>query len=62
MLVQAGGLLLCVGELEEGLREAPPCLYCLLCGVGLWMARQLVEDLVIGTSPTGGCSVLLTAT
>lgn len=29
---------------------------------GLWMARQLVDDLIIGHSPDGGCSVLLTAT
>ena len=29
---------------------------------GLWMARQLVDDLFIGNSPTGGCSVLLVAT
>ena len=30
--------------------------------LGLWVARQLVDDLVIGSSPTGGCSVLLTVT
>lgn len=29
---------------------------------GMWMARQFVDDLIIGNSPTGGCSVLLTAT
>lgn len=29
---------------------------------GLWMARQLVDDLIIGNAPTGGCAVLLTAT
>jgi anti-sigma regulatory factor (Ser/Thr protein kinase) len=29
---------------------------------GLWMARQLVDDLIIGRSATGGCSVLLVAT
>jgi anti-sigma regulatory factor (Ser/Thr protein kinase) len=27
---------------------------------GLWMARQLVDDLIIADAPTGGCSVLLT--
>ncbi|MGZ4684625.1 MEDS domain-containing protein [Oryzihumus sp.] len=27
--------------------------------VGLWAARQMCEELVIGTSPGGGCSVLL---
>jgi anti-sigma regulatory factor (Ser/Thr protein kinase) len=27
--------------------------------VGLWAARQLCEELVIGTGPDGGCSVLL---
>jgi len=30
--------------------------------LGLWAARQLVDDLVIGTSPSGGCSVLLGVT
>ena len=30
--------------------------------LGLWAARQLVDDLQIGTSPSGGCSVLLTVT
>ena len=30
--------------------------------MGLWVARQLVDDLVIGSSPSGGCSVLLTVT
>ncbi len=30
--------------------------------MGVWVARQLVDDLVIGTSPSGGCSVLLTVT
>jgi anti-sigma regulatory factor (Ser/Thr protein kinase) len=30
--------------------------------LGLWVSRQLVDDLVIGSSPTGGCSVLLTVT
>lgn len=30
--------------------------------MGLWAARQLVDDLFIGTSPSTGCSVLLTAT
>ena len=29
---------------------------------GLWVARQLVDDLMIGSSPSGGCSVLLTVT
>ena len=29
--------------------------------LGLWVARQLVDDLFIGNSPAG-CSVLLTAT
>lgn len=29
---------------------------------GLWVARQLVDDLMIGGSPSGGCSVLLTVT
>jgi hypothetical protein len=29
---------------------------------GLWAARQLVDDLFIGNSPSGGCSVLLLAT
>ena len=29
--------------------------------VGLWAARQMCEELVIGTSPDGGCSVLLSA-
>ena len=28
--------------------------------LGLWAARQLVDDLVIGCSESGGCSVLLT--
>lgn len=27
---------------------------------GLWLARQMVDDLFIGNSPSGGCSVLLT--
>jgi anti-sigma regulatory factor (Ser/Thr protein kinase) len=27
---------------------------------GLWMARQMVDDLFISNSPTGGCRVLLT--
>jgi anti-sigma regulatory factor (Ser/Thr protein kinase) len=31
-------------------------------GLGLWAARQLVDDLFIGNSPSGGCSVLMTAT
>lgn len=30
--------------------------------MGLWAARQLVDDLFIGNSPSGGCSVLMTAT
>lgn len=30
--------------------------------MGLWAARQMVDDLFIGDSPSGGCSVLLTAT
>jgi hypothetical protein len=30
--------------------------------MGLWMARQLVDDLIIENSPTRGCRVLLTAT
>jgi anti-sigma regulatory factor (Ser/Thr protein kinase) len=30
--------------------------------MGLWVARQLVDDLFIGSSPSGGCSVLLSAT
>jgi anti-sigma regulatory factor (Ser/Thr protein kinase) len=30
--------------------------------LGLWASRQLVDDLVIGRSPAGGCSVLLTVT
>lgn len=30
--------------------------------MGLWVARQLVDDLFIGSTPSGGCSVLLTAT
>lgn len=30
--------------------------------LGLWAARQLVDDLLIGSSPSGGCSVLLTVT
>ena len=30
--------------------------------MGLWAARQLVDDLFIETSPSGGCRVLLTAT
>ena len=30
--------------------------------MGLWMARQLVDDLFIEDTPTGGCSVLLVAT
>jgi anti-sigma regulatory factor (Ser/Thr protein kinase) len=29
---------------------------------GLWMARQLVDDLLIENSPAGGCRVLLVAT
>lgn len=29
---------------------------------GLWLARQFVDDLLIGTAPGGGCSVLLTKT
>ena len=29
---------------------------------GLWVARQFVDDLLIGTAPEGGCSVLLTKT
>jgi anti-sigma regulatory factor (Ser/Thr protein kinase) len=29
--------------------------------MGLWAARQLVDDLFIGSSPSGGCRVLLTA-
>ena len=36
-------------------RPVPP-------GLGLWVARQLVDVLVIGKSPSGGCSVLMTAT
>jgi anti-sigma regulatory factor (Ser/Thr protein kinase) len=28
--------------------------------MGLWLARQMVDDLFIGSSPSGGCSVLLT--
>jgi anti-sigma regulatory factor (Ser/Thr protein kinase) len=28
--------------------------------MGLWAARQLVDDLLIGDSPSGGCRVLLT--
>ena len=27
---------------------------------GLWLARQFVDDLLIGNTPGGGCSVLLT--
>lgn len=30
--------------------------------LGLWATRQLVDDLFIGRSPAGGCSVLLTKT
>ena len=30
--------------------------------LGLWAARQLVDDLTIDTSPSGGCRVLLTVT
>jgi anti-sigma regulatory factor (Ser/Thr protein kinase) len=30
--------------------------------MGLWAARQLVDNLVIGTAASGGCSVLLTVT
>lgn len=30
--------------------------------LGLWAARQLVDDLEIGSSPSGGCSVLLSVT
>jgi hypothetical protein len=30
--------------------------------MGLWAARQLVDGLFIGSSPSGGCRVLLTAT
>ena len=30
--------------------------------MGLWVARQLVDDLFIGDSPSAGCRVLLTAT
>lgn len=30
--------------------------------LGLWAARQLVDDLEIGSAPSGGCSVLLTVT
>lgn len=30
--------------------------------MGLWVARQMVDDLEIGSSPSGGCSVLLTVT
>jgi anti-sigma regulatory factor (Ser/Thr protein kinase) len=30
--------------------------------LGLWAARQLVDELQIGSSPSGGCSVLLTVT
>ena len=30
--------------------------------MGLWAARQLVDDLFIGNCASGGCSVLLTAT
>ncbi|GAA2137310.1 hypothetical protein GCM10009844_04250 [Nocardioides koreensis] len=30
--------------------------------MGLWVARQLVDDLMIRSSPSGGCSVLLTVT
>lgn len=30
--------------------------------LGIWAARQLVDDLQIGRSPSGGCSVLLTKT
>ena len=29
---------------------------------GLWLARQFVDELLIGTAPGGGCSVLLTKT
>jgi anti-sigma regulatory factor (Ser/Thr protein kinase) len=29
--------------------------------MGLWAARQLVDELFIGDSPSGGCSVLMTA-
>ena len=29
---------------------------------GLWLARQFVDDLLIGNAPGGGCSVLLTKT
>jgi anti-sigma regulatory factor (Ser/Thr protein kinase) len=29
---------------------------------GLWVARQFVDDLLIGPAPEGGCSVLLTRT
>jgi anti-sigma regulatory factor (Ser/Thr protein kinase) len=29
---------------------------------GLWLARQFVDDLLIGPAPRGGCSVLLTKT
>ncbi len=30
--------------------------------LGLWVSRQLVDDLVIGSTPAGGCSVLMTVT
>jgi hypothetical protein len=30
--------------------------------MGLWAARQLVDDLFIGSSPSGGCRVLMSAT
>jgi anti-sigma regulatory factor (Ser/Thr protein kinase) len=30
--------------------------------MGLWAARQLVDDLFIGSSPFGGCTVFMTAT
>ena len=29
---------------------------------GLWLARQFVDDLLIGNEPRAGCSVLLTKT
>jgi anti-sigma regulatory factor (Ser/Thr protein kinase) len=30
--------------------------------MGLWLARQFVDDLLIGNAPGDGCSVLLTKT
>jgi hypothetical protein len=33
-----------------------------LSTLGLWVARQQVDDVFIGMSDSGGCRVLLTAT